>query len=165
MRRSIGLLAGLSLAVILIAAAPLYQPTLPGAQAAQTQEQSKAQKWTCPMHPHYIAEEFGQCPICGMDLVKLDTGADAAPGPATGSEPARTAITIAPETLQTTGVRLAKAEKSSFGRIIRSYGIVADNERLQTELTARLEGWIEELKIRAVGDEVKITIDAEMVNK
>ncbi|MCC0008229.1 MAG: efflux RND transporter periplasmic adaptor subunit [Hyphomicrobiaceae bacterium] len=155
MRRSIGLLAGLSLAVILIAAAPLYQPTLPGAQAAQTQEQSKAQKWTCPMHPHYIAEEFGQCPICGMDLVKLDTGADAAPGPATGSEPARTAITIAPETLQTTGVRLAKAEKSSFGRIIRSYGIVADNERLQTELTARLEGWIEELKIRAVGDEVK----------
>ncbi|MCB1739621.1 MAG: hypothetical protein KDK91_04575, partial [Gammaproteobacteria bacterium] len=26
-------------------------------------------RWTCPMHPHYIATEFGTCPICGMDLV------------------------------------------------------------------------------------------------
>lgn len=131
-------------------ALPIAGPSL--AHAAEKPEQSKAQKWTCPMHPHYIANDFGQCPICGMDLVKLDASTDEATA---GSAPTRTAITIAPETLQTIGVRLAKVEKSSFGRIIRSYGIVADNERLQTELTARLEGWIEDLKVRAVGDEVK----------
>ncbi|MEW8194626.1 MAG: heavy metal-binding domain-containing protein, partial [Candidatus Thiodiazotropha sp.] len=28
-------------------------------------------KYTCPMHPHYIADEMGSCPICGMDLVKM----------------------------------------------------------------------------------------------
>ncbi|MCB1503395.1 MAG: efflux RND transporter periplasmic adaptor subunit [Hyphomicrobiaceae bacterium] len=130
---------------------PLLGGTATSVLAAQPDAGGKVQKWTCPMHPHYIAEASGTCPICGMDLVKLDSGGseEAATGPG------RTAISIAPETLQTMGVRLAKAEMSSFGRIIRSYGIVADNERLQTELTARLEGWIEELKIRAVGDEVR----------
>ncbi len=124
------------------------------AHAAEPDAAVKSQKWTCPMHPHYIADASGQCPICGMDLVKLDTAGD---GKSDGADQsaARTSITIAPETLQTMGVRLAKAEMSTFGRIIRSYGMVADNERLQTELTARLEGWIEDLRIRAVGDQVK----------
>ncbi|MGE4128154.1 MAG: efflux RND transporter periplasmic adaptor subunit, partial [Hyphomicrobiaceae bacterium] len=126
---------------------------VPAAKAAEPKAEGKAQKWTCPMHPHYIANEFGPCPICGMDLVKLETGSGDA-GDVDG-RPGRTSISITPETMQTMGVRLSKAELSSFGRLIRSYGIIADNERLQTELTARLEGWIEELRIRAVGDEVK----------
>lgn len=109
-------------------------------------------KWTCPMHPHYIADEFGTCPICGMDLVKLETG-----GQQLGSETAetRTVITVAPEVMQNMGVRLGKAERLRFGRSIRSYGIVHENERLQTEITARVEGWVEKLYVTAVGDEVK----------
>lgn len=109
-------------------------------------------KWTCPMHPHYIADEAGVCPICGMDLVKLETG-DNAEASSAGQE--RTAIVVAPETLQTMGVRIAKAEQTSFGRIIRSFGLVTENERLQTEMSARTEAWIEDLRIRAVGDQVK----------
>ncbi|MEQ8824249.1 MAG: efflux RND transporter periplasmic adaptor subunit [Filomicrobium sp.] len=121
------------------------------AVAAETKDDG-AVKWTCPMHPHYIADSFGTCPICGMDLVKLETGGDK---PGASASEQRTAITVAPETLQTMGVRIAKAEESRFGRIIRSFGLVAENERMQTEMTARTEAWIEELKIRAVGDEVK----------
>jgi len=30
---------------------------------------SAAALWTCPMHPHILEEEPGECPICGMDLV------------------------------------------------------------------------------------------------
>ncbi len=26
--------------------------------------------WYCPMHPNYTSDRPGQCPICGMDLVK-----------------------------------------------------------------------------------------------
>lgn len=109
-------------------------------------------KWTCPMHPHYIADEAGTCPICGMDLVKLETGDKS--GETSGAA-ARTAIVVAPETLQTMGVRIAKAEQTSFGRIIRSFGLVAENERMQSEMSARTEAWIEDLRIRAVGDQVK----------
>ncbi|MEO1327878.1 MAG: efflux RND transporter periplasmic adaptor subunit [Pseudomonadota bacterium] len=127
--------------------------TATGALAAETQDNEGPVKWTCPMHPHYIADHFGPCPICGMDLVKLQTGPGNAEG--TGAAEARAAITVAPEVMQTIGVRLAPAELSSFGRVIRSYGLVAENERLQTELTVRTEGWIEDLRIRAVGDQVK----------
>ncbi len=120
--------------------------------AAEAQDTETAVKWTCPMHPHYIADHFGPCPICGMDLVKLQTGPG---GNAATAGQDRTAITVAPEVMQTIGVRIGKAEMSSFGRIIRSYGLIAGNERLQSELTARTEGWIEDLRVRAVGDHVK----------
>ncbi len=40
-----------------------------GDQAAEAETQ---QLWTCPMHPDYIAEEPGDCPICGMDLVPVE---------------------------------------------------------------------------------------------
>ena len=29
--------------------------------------------WTCPMHPTVIESEPGDCPICGMDLVAMET--------------------------------------------------------------------------------------------
>ena len=29
--------------------------------------------WYCPMHPHYTSDHPGQCPICGMTLVKKET--------------------------------------------------------------------------------------------
>ena len=121
------------------------------AQAAPSTSEGTT-KWTCPMHPHYIADEFGTCPICGMDLVKLETGGQ---NFGAESEESRTIITVAPEVIQNMGVRLGKAEKSNFGRSVRSFGIVRENERLQTEITARVEGWVEKLHVTAVGDEVK----------
>ena len=37
--------------------------------------------WTCSMHPQIQQPEPGDCPICGMDLIPLesDTGADDGP--------------------------------------------------------------------------------------
>lgn len=124
----------------------------PQAFAAADTDDGKSTKWTCPMHPHYIADEFGTCPICGMDLVKLQTSEDPVE---TTSDEKRTVVTISPEVMQNMGVRLAPAESSSFGRRVRSFGIVEANERLQTDITARVEGWVENLTVTAVGDEVE----------
>ncbi|MFC5875825.1 heavy metal-binding domain-containing protein, partial [Chryseobacterium arachidis] len=33
--------------------------------------EKKAAKYTCPMHPEIIRNEPGDCPICGMDLVRM----------------------------------------------------------------------------------------------
>ena len=122
------------------------------ASEAKASTDKGAVKWTCPMHPHYIADAAGSCPICGMDLVKLDTGG---PSQAQASAEQRTAIVIAPEVIQNMGVRLGTAERSRFGRRIRSFGRVEANERLTSEFTARVEGWVEDLKVTAVGDAVK----------
>ena len=34
------------------------------------------QMWTCSMHPQIMQPEPGDCPICGMDLIPAETGAD-----------------------------------------------------------------------------------------
>jgi membrane fusion protein, copper/silver efflux system len=123
------------------------------ANAAPLAAKKGSQKYTCPMHPHYIANEMGNCPICGMDLVPLSTGEE--DGSANSADNGqRQSITVAAETIQSMGVRTAKVELTSFGRQIRAYGIVKENERLQHVVSNRLDGWIEELKVRAVGDRV-----------
>ncbi len=119
---------------------------------AKASNDTSAVRYTCPMHPHYIADEMGACPICGMDLVKLEGGGGDLKASAAAS---RTVITVAAETIQNMGVRIGKAEQSSFGRAIRSYGIVHENERRQTDITARVEGWVEDLRVTAVGDTVR----------
>ena len=67
----------------------------------------------------------------------------------------RTAITIAPETIQNIGVRTEKAAIASFGTDVRSYGLITENVRLTQAISGRVAGWIETLNITAVGDEVK----------
>ena len=32
--------------------------------------------WTCSMHPQIMQPEPGDCPICGMDLIPAEAGAD-----------------------------------------------------------------------------------------
>ena len=104
-----------------------------------------AERWTCPMHPHYVADEFGACPICGMDLVPVE----AEPGSAEGY------VSVSPEVVQTMGVVTAPAAVSDFGRIVRAYGTVTANERTETVVASRVTGWIEDLAVAAEGDAVE----------
>ena len=121
--------------------------------AQNTDKDKKSQKYTCPMHPHYIASEMGSCPICGMDLVPLESSGDAAA--VSAGDEKRQIVTIAAETVQNMGVRLAKVENTRFGRQIRAYGIVKENEKQQYVISSRIDGWIEKLNVRAVGDQVQ----------
>ena len=115
---------------------------LSGASRSLAQE---AERWTCPMHPHYVADEFGACPICGMDLVPVE----AEPGSSDGY------VSVSPEVIQTMGVVTAPAAVSDFGRIVRAYGTVTANERTETVVASRVTGWIEDLAVAAEGDAVE----------
>ncbi len=42
---------------------------VPIGQLGEVYDSDLAGKWISPMHPQIIADEPGQCPICGMDLV------------------------------------------------------------------------------------------------
>lgn len=124
---------------------------------------AQAEQYTCPMHPHYVADRQGTCPICGMDLVELAREQESEDDGAAmesmdnsdkgGME--RTTVTIDPETIQNTGIRTEEAQMASFGTLVRSYGDVTENVRLQFDISARVEGWVEDLKVQAMGDEVK----------
>ena len=50
----------------------------PGTQAETEQAGTEAEgdqvtMYTCPMHPEVTSSELGECPICGMDLVEVDS--------------------------------------------------------------------------------------------
>ncbi len=40
----------------------------------------------CPMHPNYVSDKKGTCPICGMDLVRSEAEPDVQPVPAAGKQ-------------------------------------------------------------------------------
>jgi Cu(I)/Ag(I) efflux system membrane fusion protein len=44
------------------------------------------EQWQCPMHPSIVQDHPGDCPICGMKLVKVAGGAPGAPSAAAGAE-------------------------------------------------------------------------------
>ncbi len=79
-------------------------------------------------------------------------------GQSSGMEPelsaAKATVVIPPETIQSIGVRTENAALASFGTNIRSYGLVTENVRNAYAISSRVAGWIEGLKITAVGDEV-----------
>ena len=146
---------------------------------------AQAASYTCPMHPHYISTDpDGSCPICGMDFVPASK-ADGAAGaneilyyknpmglpdtspvpkkdsmgmdyiPVYASEAAASGVRVAPEMIQTMGIRTVRVEAAAFGRSLRAFGTVETNDRLENVSVARLEGWIDTLTVRAEGDTVR----------
>ena len=106
------------------------------------------QLFACPMHPHVVSTDPDHvCPICGMDVVAVSIR------PLSGSAPEAT-VQVSPEMIQTMGVRTAPVETAYFDQSVRAFGNVVSNERLESVSVARLEGWIEDLAVRAEGDEV-----------
>lgn len=106
-----------------------------------------ATQYTCPMHPHYIANEPGNCPICGMDLVELKQDVE--------KREEGGGIYVAPEVQYAMGVRTALTEPVRFGREVRSFGLITENERLRQEVSSRVDGWVEQLYVTALGDQVE----------
>lgn len=73
--------------------------------------------------------------------------------PATASEP--DVITIPPERLQSIGVTFEEAKQRPLERVIRTVGRVEVDERRLARINLKFEGWIEDLRVSAVGDHVK----------
>lgn len=74
----------------------------------------------------------------------------AAPGPQ-----APGIVTIAVERLQMIGVKYQPAVKRPLEKLIRTVGRVAVDERKLAKVTIKFHGWIEELFVSALGDQVK----------
>lgn len=64
-------------------------------------------------------------------------------------------VSVAPEMIQTMGIRTVSVGVSHFNQSLRAYGNVEPNTRLETMSASRLEGWINGLTVRAEGDVVR----------
>ena len=154
-----GILAAISLfALVMIAHYAGLSPWKSG-------EKSKV-LYTCPMHPTYIANQPGDCPICGMSLVPVadnagmehpagkDTGGmegDMGKAPVPGLVP----VTIEPQRLQLIGVRKDRVQRRSVGGKTTIVGYVTSDETRTQSLHVRVMGWVQELFVNETGQVVK----------
>lgn len=106
------------------------------------------QMWTCSMHPQIIQSEPGDCPICGMDLIFVDTESE---GLAI-NEIRMTKNAIALANIATTII----GEESTItnGRITLS-GRITINEESEAVQSSYFDGRIEKLNITYEGQTVK----------
>lgn len=98
--------------------------------------------WVSPMDPTYRRDSPGTSPM-GMELVPVFAGDDSS-SPGT--------VTISPLVENNFGVRTALVEKASFKSTIRTVGYVQFDEDRLVNLHPRVEGWIDELFVKAQGE-------------
>lgn len=102
--------------------------------------------WVAPMDPNFRSDSPGKSPM-GMDLIPVYAGDEAAGGD-------DEAIRISPAVENNIGVRTAPVRREDFHRQIVSVGYVRPVDDAMSVVDIRSEGWIEELRVAAVGDAV-----------
>jgi Cu(I)/Ag(I) efflux system membrane fusion protein len=100
------------------------------------------------MDANYKRDKSGKSPM-GMDLVPVydDGGKGPDEGPGT--------IWISPDVVNNLGVRTSTASYKSLHTEINTVGYVTYNEDKLVHIHPRVEGWIEKLYVKAVGDPIK----------
>ena len=104
------------------------------------------QMWTCSMHPQIMQPEAGDCPICGMDLIPTEAGAD-------GLAPDQFKLTenaMALANIQTTVVEASTTRSNT----LKLSGKIAENENANAVQVSYFSGRIERLNISFTGEKV-----------
>lgn len=140
-------------ALLLLAAAAVFtmyawRPDLFPGKAAGVAPTTVAARteYYCPMHPQQRSDRPGNCPICSMQLVPMDTRA------AVGPEPA---VRITPQRQQLTGVRTEPAVIRRLSWEVRTAGKVAFDESKISHIHTKVAGFIEHVYVDYVGKTVK----------
>ncbi|WP_114940171.1 efflux RND transporter periplasmic adaptor subunit [Mucilaginibacter endophyticus] len=104
--------------------------------------------YTCSMHPQIHEDHPGNCPICGMKLIKVET---------TGSMDMSTnKISLTATQIQLAGIQTDTVREENTGSEKTLTGTVTTDDTRSEELSARLAGRIQQLFVRTTGEEIAI---------
>jgi len=112
-------------------------------------EESKAEVWTCSMHPQIRMDKPGKCPICAMDLILLSQGGE------TTATVDQMAVHLTKEAAQLANVSTTIVSKQSPVKELRLYGKVQADERLRQNQVSHISGRIEKLLVNFTGEPIQ----------
>ena len=104
--------------------------------------------WTCSMHPQIRQDEPGSCPICGMELIPLESD-DA------DDDASEFTVKLSNAAMKIAEVEMSTIEKKAPYKEVYLPGKVMADERNISELTARYPGRIEKLMVNFTGQKVR----------
>ena len=111
-------------------------------------EEKKPLYWVAPMDANYTRDKPGKSPM-GMDLVAVYDDGGKGPDEGVGT------IRISPDVVNNLGVRTSTATYKSLHTEINTVGYVTYDEDNLVHIHPRVQGWIEKLHVKAIGDPVK----------
>ena len=149
-------LVALMVAVAIASIVHVYGPSPNPAQAPENSASSGATvatRYHCPMHPQIVRDRPGECPICGMTLVPIES---ARPGHDAGAHAlaALAPVQLTPERIQLAGVKTAPVVMRRLSGDLAAAGMVAENERGLAAINTRFAGWIQDLFVAETGRRV-----------
>ena len=122
----------------------------PGEHGHEGNHQEKT-LYRCPMHPNYISDQPGKCPICGATLVPVEEAGETASTEVEGYG----SIKITPERQQWIGVKTGVVDYHPVEKVIRTVGLVDYDEKRIAQIHTRISGWIEDLFVDYTGKLVR----------
>jgi membrane fusion protein, copper/silver efflux system len=128
-----------------------------GSQGAETftdehsaSEHEAGTMYTCAMHPQIRMDKPGDCPLCGMELVPMESD-DASDDGGDGDYTVKLSNTA----MKIAEVSTSRIEKKAPYKEVYLPGKVMPDERRISELTSRFPGRIEKLYVNFTGQKVR----------
>ncbi len=103
--------------------------------------------WTCSMHPQIQQPQFGQCPICGMDLIPVSDEDDGDLG--------ERELKLSPAAIKLAAIQVAPVERKFVATEVRMNGKVAYDETRLRDIAAYVPGRIDRLYVDFTGTTVR----------
>jgi Cu(I)/Ag(I) efflux system membrane fusion protein len=117
----------------------------------------EAQVWTCSMHPQVRQDGPGDCPLCGMDLIPLQTGNSTDPAVLTMTEAAVAMARV--RTVVVGNAKMNMGEDAGAGEVggatIKLTGRLAPDERTAAVEVSEFGGRVERLFVSFAGEQVR----------